>query len=117
MHREDVDGWLERYVAAWRSSDREAIGALFTDDATYRYHPYDEPLVGRDAIVESWFEEPDEPGSFEASYAAYAVEGDRAIATGTTSYANGDVYDNVFRLRFDEDGRCSEFTEWFMQHP
>ena len=34
-----------------------AIGsaALFAEQAEYRYHPYDEPIVGRDAVVESWF--------------------------------------------------------------
>jgi len=31
--------WLDDYVAAWRSYDPEAIGALFSEDAEYRYHP------------------------------------------------------------------------------
>jgi hypothetical protein len=115
--RDDVAAWLDRYVTAWRSYDREAIGDLFSADATYRYHPYDEPVVGREAIVESWFEEPDEPGSWEAGYEPYAVEADRAVAVGTSSYANGDVYDNVFTLRFDADGRCAELVEWFMKRP
>jgi ketosteroid isomerase-like protein len=117
VNREDVQAWLDRYVEAWKSYDREAIGDLFAEDAQYRYHPYDEPVVGRAAIVDSWFEEPDEPGSFEASYQPYAVESDRAVAVGTSSYSNGDVYDNAYRLRFDADGRCSEFTEWFMKRP
>ena len=57
MDATDVDRWLARYVAAWKSYDREAIGELFSEDAAYRYHPYDEPVIGRAAIVESWFEE------------------------------------------------------------
>jgi ketosteroid isomerase-like protein len=117
MTRDDVQRWLDRYVAAWRSYDRDAIGALIAEDAVYRYHPYDEPLTGRDAIVESWLEDPDEPGSFEARYEPYAVEGDRAVAVGTSTYASGDVYENVFLLRFDAGGRCAELTEWFMQRP
>jgi len=27
------------------------------------------------------------------------------------------VYDNVFALRFDAGGRCSDFTEWYMKRP
>ena len=27
------------------------------------------------------------------------------------------IYDNCFVIRFDGDGRCREFTEWFMQRP
>jgi ketosteroid isomerase-like protein len=123
MRAEDVNGWLERYVAAWQSYDRAEIGELFSEDARYRYHPYDDPVVGRDAIVESWLEEDrlDEPGSFEARYECYAVDGERAVATGASTYFEDGsvarVYDNVYLLRFDEDGRCSEFTEWFMQRP
>lgn len=119
-----VDRWLARYVAAWKSYDRNAIGELFSADAAYRYHPYDEPVVGRDAIVESWLEEDrlDEPGSFEGGYSAFAVDGDRAVAVGESTYfdENGAVdrvYDNVYLLRFDGEGRCSEFTEWFMKRP
>jgi hypothetical protein len=124
VNRDDVDRWLERYVAAWKSYERAEIGDLFSDDAVYRYHPWDEPVLGRDAIVESWLEEDrlDEPGSFEASYTAFAVDGDRAVAVGRSTYlgdggAVDKAYDNVYLLRFDGDGRCSEFTEWFMQRP
>src|SRR3712207_9125960 len=34
--------WLDAYVDAWRTYDPAAIGALFAEDATYAYHPYDE---------------------------------------------------------------------------
>ena len=87
MTREDVAAWLDRYVAAWQSYDRDAIGDLFSEDAQYRYHPYDEPVVGRGAIVDSWLEEDrvDEPGSFEARYEPYAVDGDRAVVTGAST--------------------------------
>jgi ketosteroid isomerase-like protein len=37
--RDDVQQWLDRYVEAWRSYDADAIGELFAEDATYKYHP------------------------------------------------------------------------------
>ena len=124
MNRDDVDRWLARYIAAWQSYDRAEIGALFGEGAVYRYHPYDEPVIGRDAIVDSWLEEDrlDQPGSFEAHYTAFAVDGDRAVAVGASTYFNDGgavdkVYDNVYLLRFDDSGCCSEFTEWFMKRP
>jgi ketosteroid isomerase-like protein len=113
-----VDAWLERYIAAWRSGDRVEIADLFSEDASYRYHSYDEPVVGREAIAADWLEEPDEPGSWEAEYSCYAVDGGRAVAVGTSSYPReGKVYDNVFLLQFDGDGRCSDFTEWYVKRP
>src|SRR5918997_1137393 len=54
MQRGDVDRWLADYVEAWRTYERARIAALFSADAEYRYHPYDEPLRGRDAIVRAW---------------------------------------------------------------
>jgi hypothetical protein len=28
-----------------------------------------------------------------------------------------EAYDNCFVMRFDSDGLCREFTEWFMKRP
>jgi SnoaL-like domain len=131
VDRAGVDRWLEAYVEAWRSYDREQIGALFADGVKYRYHPYDDPLEGREAVVGSWLGEGeeagastrDEPGTYDASYRAVAVDDDVAVATGSSTYLAGPggpvekVFDNCFVMRFDRDGRCSEFTEWFIERP
>ena len=53
MTRDQANRWLGRYIEAWRTYDRERIAALFSVDAKYRYHPYDEWICGRDAIVSS----------------------------------------------------------------
>jgi ketosteroid isomerase-like protein len=114
---DDVQAWLDRYVAAWRSYDAAAIGDLFAADAVYAYHPYDEPLRGREAIVASWLGSTDEPGSWEASYAPSLVEGRRAVATGETRYAEGRTFSNLFELELDDEGRCTRFVEWYVEHP
>lgn len=131
MDHTAVQDWLDRYVTAWKSYDPEAIGELFSADATYRYHPYDtgdDVVRGRDAIVQSWVapegseSDRDEPGTYDARYETYAVDGDRAVAIGWSRYWSDAsrsqeerTYDNVFLLRFDGEGRCSEFTELFME--
>lgn len=129
MTKEDVDRWLAAYVEAWNTYDPDQIAALFTEDIAYRYHPYDDPIEGRDEVIKAWRAEGDnpeagtrdEPGTYEAEYRCVAVDGDVAVATGESSYrdsADGPVdrvYDNCFVMRFGPDGRCREFTEWFMQ--
>ena len=118
MTRSEVQAWLDRYVDAWRSYDADAIGELFSADATYAYHPYDDPpLQGRDAIVADWRGDPDAPGSWEAHYEVSLIDGDRAIATGETRYTNGRTFSNLFELRFDDAGRCASYVEWFIEHP
>jgi len=122
---------LSAYVEAWRTYDRERIAALFSVDVSYRYHPYDEPLRGREAVVASWLGEDgpegastrDDPGTYDAMYEAVAVDGEIAVATGTTRYRPqpgapvNRVFDNCFVMRFDAAGRCREFTEWFIERP
>ncbi|HSD25298.1 MAG TPA: nuclear transport factor 2 family protein [Solirubrobacterales bacterium] len=131
MTKEEVDGWLAEYIAAWKTYDHDQIAALFTEEIAYRYHPYDDPIEGRDEVVKAWRAEGDhpeagtrdDPGTYEASYETVAVDGDVAVATGWSSYkdsAGGQVartYDNCFVMRFAKDGRCREFTEWFIKRP
>jgi hypothetical protein len=114
---EEVQSWLDAYVEAWRSYEPAAIGDLFADGATYAYHPYDDPIRGREEIVSSWLEDPDDPASWEAEYRPLMVDGDRAVAVGESRYATGDVYSNLWVLRFDGEGRCAEFVEWYVKHP
>ncbi|MGH2699467.1 MAG: YybH family protein [Actinomycetota bacterium] len=113
---------MQNYAGAWKSYDRASIADLFSDDASYRYHPYDDPIRGRESIVESWLEDPDAPGTYEGDYEPIAVEGDVAVAVGSSTYRLEDepevrVYDNCFLMRFDDEGRCREFTEWYMRRP
>ena len=117
MTHDQVQGWLDAYVAAWRSYDRDAIEALFAPDVRYAYHPYDEPLAGPAAVAESWLGDRDEPGTWEASYAPALVVGDTAIAKGETRYSGGAVFSNLFELEFDAEGRCARFVEWYVRHP
>jgi ketosteroid isomerase-like protein len=116
LGREDVQAWLDRYVEAWHRYDEAAIRALFTPDATYAFHPYDEPLHGSEAIAAAWLDERDEVGSWEAAYAPALLEGNAAVATGETRYADGRVFSNLFQLEFDDEGRCTRFVEWFVPH-
>lgn len=108
-----VQDWLDRYLEARRTFAGGLIGDLFTEDASYRYHPGDEPVVGREEIVASWQRAGDPPDSWEAEHSPWLVEGDRAITTGWTRHSNGQRYWNMFQLVF-RDGRCNEFVEWYM---
>ncbi len=122
MTHDDVQHWLDHYLEAWTTNDPKAIGALFSDAAEYRYQPWADPVVGRDAIVASWLDNRDEPGTWTAHYDTWAVEGDRATAIGERRYTNSDgsfrtLYYSQFALRFDAHGACAEFIESFMELP
>jgi len=122
MTHADLQDWLHRYVAAWRANERGPIEALFTDDVVYRFRPYASYPhdQGIEAVVETWLGDTrDEPDTWDAHYEPFAVDGDRAVAIGWSRYrATADeperTYHNAFLLRFGPDGRCAEFTEYYM---
>jgi hypothetical protein len=131
MDHKTARAWLDRYVQAWITYEPDDIARLFSEDVIYRYHPYDEPIVGRDAVVASWLGDDasgdastrDAPGTYEAEYAPVAVDGDTVVATGTSRYRDvpdGPVvrtYANCFVMSFDAECRCREFTEYYLRQP
>ncbi len=127
MTHADVQAWLDRYVEAWQTYDAASIAALFSEDAQYRYRPWGDPTVGRDAILNDWLNPAgpsssrDEPGTWSAHYEPFAVDGQRAVAVGQTAYyadATQAVeerrYWNSWLLEFDDAGRCRSFVEFYM---
>ncbi len=122
--RTQVQDWLNAYVEAWRTYDPDLIATLFSADSVTYYTPYAEPVAGREAIIESWLQDPDPPGTWEAAYWPELIEGDRAMARGRTTYfvlgSPGEVraeYDNVFLLTFNDAGEVTEFREWYFRKP
>ena len=112
-----LTAWIEGYLRAWRSNDPAEISVLFAEDAAYFTEPFGEPWRGCDAIVEGWLSRRDE-GGWHFDWTPLVLEGGLAVVTGTTRYTEPpQVYSNLWVIRLDADGRCSEFTEWWMRQP
>jgi hypothetical protein len=122
MNRSDVQDWLDLYIAAWGAHAPGPIRVLYSADVVFRWRQYESyPAAhGIDAVVDAWLGETrDEPDEWEAAYEPFAVDGQRAVATGWSRYFANDsepekTYQNVFLLTFADDGRCAEFTELYM---
>ena len=124
---EMVQRWLDAYNHAWTTYDPDEIGELFTDEAEYRWHPWDEGddvARGRSQIVAAWLENRDASGTYRGMYRPLLVKDDMAIAVGLSYYYTDKtqetldrVYHNLWVLQFTDEGRCRSFTEWYMQAP
>ena len=112
-----AENWVERYVTAWTTNTPDDIRAVFTDDAVYKGRPDDpEPVIGLEAIVTDWVDNP-ETGPWSFEYEVLGTDGDLAFIQGRTDYPGDEhpVYFNLWVVRLAEDGRASEFIEWFME--
>ncbi len=82
---EMVQRWLDAYNHAWIIDDPGEIGALCTEDAEYRWRPWDEGedvARGRAHIVAAWLEHRDAAGAYRGPYRPLLVQDDVAIAVG-----------------------------------
>ena len=111
--------WLDAYGAAWQSGDANAAIKLFTEDASYHETPFDEPMVGLDAIRQYWSEgagESHKDVSF--MYQGAVVVEDRGLAQWQANFVripsgNQVELDGFFMATFDAAGKCSVFREWW----
>jgi ketosteroid isomerase-like protein len=110
-----VTRWLADYEAAWRAPGTEGLAEIFAADATYRQAPYEEPVVGLDAIRRMWDEERDSPDEFfTMATDIVAVDGPTAVVRAEVRYGNpvSQEYRDLWVMRLRDDGRCDWFEEW-----
>ena len=111
-----VSAWVDHYVRAWNSNDPAEIGALFAADAAYYTGPFDAPWSGREAIVREWLARQDAPGTTSFRFDVLATTPDTGIIRGWTQYHDPPrEFSNIWLVRFDSNGRCREFTEWWVE--
>ncbi|MER6946685.1 nuclear transport factor 2 family protein [Nonomuraea sp. NPDC000554] len=110
-----TSAWIDGYVRAWNSNDPDDIAALFSDDAVYFTEPYSSPWHGREEIVSNWLARKDQPGETTFTWHPVSVADDLSVIQGVTTYPDK-TFSNLWVIRFGPDGRCREFTEWWMEH-
>ena len=113
MERRDVEAWVERYVAAWRTPGTELLTTLFTEDATYAPSPWSTPLVGLARLAEFWEAERDSAAEeFEIASEVVAVDGSTGVVRVAVDYAAGHRWRDLWLVQLDSDSRCYVFEEW-----
>ena len=116
MKRQDLIEWIDGYIRAWNTNDSKDIGKLFTEDASYFTGPFDEPWRGREAIIDGWIGCKDEPNTTRFSYEILAIDGNLGVVQGLTEYLKSSTdYSNIWLIRLNSHGVCTEFREWWME--
>ena len=113
---ERLDAWMDAYVLAWSTNDPGQIGELFAADAVYDPQTAAGELSGREAIVAWWVDIADDEENWDFEWLPLVDTDDLAVITGKTNYFEPPLaYRNLFVIRFDGEGRCYDFTEWYIE--
>ena len=110
-----MNQWIANYEAAWRAPGTDGLTKLFSKEATYLHSPYEEPVMGLEAIRGMW--EDDRDGYDEVFTLAteiLAVEDATAVVRAEVRYGPPipQEYRDLWILQLDDGGRCSRFEEW-----
>ena len=110
--------WLDAYGNAWEQRDPDAAAELFTEDALYQWGPFGRKLRGQIMIREAWAEAVVEQENVEFGYEVLTATGRGGIVRWWCSadFPGRKVRERdegIFRLAFDESGRCTNFEEWW----
>jgi len=113
--------WLESYGKASKKNDAKASSELFALDARYYETPFDDPMIGRDAIYQYWSKGAQTLKDKESFYEIITVKEDLGIARWQSKFTvinsgNRLALDCLFLVEFDESGLCSVFREWWHIH-
>jgi hypothetical protein len=118
MTPQAVADWLARYGRAWEQKDAVAFTDLFTEDATYRWTPFLEPMRGREGIAAAVIGAFNVQQDIHFGWTLLAAAGEPFIAHWTCEFkripaGNPVRLDGIFVLRFDGRGLCHDFREWW----
>jgi ketosteroid isomerase-like protein len=121
MTLQELDRWLDVYGRAWERKDVDAFVACFSPDAVYYWGPWDEPLRGHDEIRGRTEHAVAAQEGVRFGHEGLAITPDgRGIARWWVSMdvpAEGEgavvELEGIFLVTLDEDGRCTDFREWW----
>lgn len=120
MDQEAVHKWLVAYGRAWISRDPLAAASLYSDGATYQVTPFDEPIRGRDAILEYWKGVAITQERIDFEFEILAVTPEYGIARWRATFlivSQGldTRLDGIFVIALDSTGLCWSLREWWQK--
>lgn len=110
--------WLESYSRASAENDPQASAELFARNAKYYETPFDEPMIGRDAIYKYWEMGAKAFKDKESKYEILSLKDNLGIARWQSEFTeirSGKHIrlDCLFLVEFNKHGTCSVFREWW----
>jgi len=112
------ESWLNEYGRAWETGNPTLAVQLFSADALYHEVPFDEPMLGQEAIRKYWEEGADTQTDIHFAYTILAITEETGIAHWKASFTrlpsrNHVKLDGILTAQLNERGECMAFREWW----
>jgi len=109
---------MEGYGRASRENDPQASARLFSEDARYFENPFDEPILGREAIRAYWERGARTLTNKTSTFEILSVKDNLGIARWQSKFTviesgKRHALDCMFLVEFDDNNECTEFREWW----
>ena len=109
---------LAAFGNGWETFDGDAWVALFTDDATYAFDPFEPPLTGQNEIRAYLVNSARTQEQVEFTVERHWVSGDTVLAAWHASFVRVASGARVriagfLTLEVASDGRVARFREWW----
>lgn len=123
MTEAELSRWLDAYGRAWERQDPDAAASIFTEDGTYAWGPFNEPIRGREAIRAAWQHATQgQQENIRFGYEVLAVTDERGIARWWASMTGRSTgrpvkMEGIFLVTLSPSGECEVFREWWNEDP
>ena len=112
-----VRAWIEGWTKGWQAGDADAIGALYTEDAVFRSHPFrEQERSARDYAVRAFADEE----LVECRFGEPVAHGDRAAVEYwaiLSAEGNEETLAGIALLSFAPDGLVVEQRDYWAMQP
>ena len=119
MKSADFHHWLERYGKAWIHGKPRAAIRLFSENAAYYEEPFHAPMVGREAIQKYWTEGAKEgQQDITFDFQIISLNNSSGYAHWQATFRRVSTHtqvalDGILLAKFNRNGECTEFREWW----
>lgn len=119
MNEINLEKWLKTLGEAWVTKNPELTGSICADDVKYYEHPFEEPRVGRKAVVEEWQNVPNSQKDITFDFDIIGITNDTGVAHWRAEFTRvpvgkRDILDGIFTVKLNERGLCTEFHMWWV---
>ncbi len=117
MTYEKFNNWLNKLKVAWETKNPNAAIDLCAEKFIWHETPFSKPLETKEQLLEEWKSVLNQE-NISVSYEILSIHENLGIAHWTAKFTripsgNKANLDGIFKVSLDENGKCTEFHQWY----